>query len=86
MKVDLKIECEKVSEIDPRNHQRLDVSLEGACLDSVIEGIGLKELLNYIGENHLIEHLENRGFKICRELRKCFPRIALMHYVIQYQC
>lgn len=67
MKVDLTIECEKVSEIDPWSPHRLDVSLEGACLDSFIEDIGLEKLLNYIGENHLIEHLENRGFKITNE-------------------
>jgi hypothetical protein len=67
MKVDLTIECKQVSEIDPWSPHRLDVSLVDACLESVIESIGLDKLLNHIGENDLIEHLENRGFKITDE-------------------
>ena len=67
MKVDLTIECKQVGEIDPWSPHRLDVNLVDACLESVIESAGLEKLLNHIGENDLIEHLENRGFKITDE-------------------
>ncbi|CAH9013418.1 hypothetical protein VP455E521_P0030 [Vibrio phage 455E52-1] len=67
MKVELVVECKKVGDIEPWSAHRVDVTMVDADVDTVIESIGLKQLLNHIGEDSLISHLEDRGFKITDE-------------------
>ncbi len=68
MKTELTIQCKRVTEIEPWSSNRVDVTLDDADLDSVIESVGLYQLLNHVGEEELIKHLEDLGFKITDEL------------------
>ncbi|CAH9017424.1 hypothetical protein VP193E371_P0214 [Vibrio phage 193E37-1] len=67
MKVNLDVECEKVSEIDPWGPYRVDIALINVDLDSVIESIGLGNLLEYISVGEIKSHLEEKGYTVSEE-------------------
>lgn len=46
------------------NGREVNVKVEEADIDEIIESIGLSSLLEHLGTQELIAHLEGKGYKV----------------------